>query len=121
MAFDLPHPEPYSAYTPWERKHAFKRGFPFSDPGHKFWCFKNKCNVIFSSLGRVAQHEKFAHSRHPISGDYGDWLERVENEEEDENVAKIKGIKETREDKTHRSMMRIGMDFFGRAALKEEL
>jgi len=115
--FDLPRSEPYSI---WERKHAFKHGFPFSDQARKYWCFKNKCNVIFSNLGRVARHEKFAHSRHPLTGDYGDWLERMEDEEqeEQERVAKMRDAREARGDITHRRM-RIGTDFFEKA-IKEE-
>ncbi|KUJ09268.1 uncharacterized protein LY89DRAFT_282038 [Mollisia scopiformis] len=104
----LPRSELYSV---WERKHAFQRGFPFSDPNRKYWCFKRRCDYIFSSLGRVAQHEKFAHSRHPLTGDYGDWLERMEGEEEVEAVPMILVPREC-EEVTRQNIVRIGMDFF---------
>ncbi|KAF8859866.1 hypothetical protein BDZ45DRAFT_741959 [Acephala macrosclerotiorum] len=110
FSYGLPRTEPYS---PWERKHASKHGFPFSDRPQRYWCFKNKCDAIFPSLGRVAQHEKFAHSRHPITGDYGDWLERIEEEEEvNADVVKVKKEVTVGRDRTHRKMMRMGMEFF---------
>lgn len=107
----FPRSEPYSV---WERKYAFKPGFPYSDPTRRYWCLKHNCNFIFSSLGRVAQHEKFAHSRHPLTGDFGDWFERLEDEEEADRLARIMPAKEIRIDSVQNTMMRIGMNFFER-------
>lgn len=116
FSYNLPQLEPYS---PWERKHAFKHGFPFSDKSRRYWCFKNKCDAIFPSLGRVAQHEKFAHSRHPLTGDYGDWLERIEEEEAGKDDVKMEGIDSVKHDGMQRTMTRMGLRFFRGGVEKE--
>lgn len=70
---------------------------------------------MFRSLDHLAKHEKFVHSRHPLNGDYGDWLERVERLSDsgrDEDSVKIKEVGVAAKDEIHGKMTRMGSEFF---------
>ena len=111
MPFDWPRPEEPSV---WERNRSFDPIRPFSDPKLNFFCLKRSCNAVFRREELLGNHEKFAHSKHPLSGDI-DSVRSLREEDEDEVIK----MKEKKEDPVYKVMARMSMDFFERNVAKE--
>ena len=111
MPFDWPRPEEPSV---WERNRSFDPIHPFSDSKLNFFCLKRSCNAVFRREELLANHEKFAHSKHPLSGDI-DSVRSLREEDEDEVIK----MKEKKEDPVYKVMARMSMDFFERNVAKE--
>jgi hypothetical protein len=113
MPFDWPRPEEPSV---WERNRSFDPIRPFTDPKLNFFCLKRSCNAVFRREELLGNHEKFAHSKHPLSGDI-DSVRSLREEDEDEVIK----MKEKKEDPVYKVMARMSMDFFERNVAKCQL
>jgi hypothetical protein len=111
MPFDWSRPEEPSV---WERNRSFDPIRPFSDPKLNFFYLKRSCNIVFRREEQLANHEKFAHSKHPLSGDI-DSVRSLREEDEGEVVK----MKEDKVDAVYQVMIRMSMDFFERHVEKE--
>lgn len=109
MPFEWPRPEEPSL---WERNRSFDPIRPFSDSKLNFFCLNPLCNAVFRKEEQLANHEKFAHSKHPLSGD----IDSVRNsrEDEDEDEDEVVKMKESKEEPVYKVMVRMSMDFFER-------
>jgi hypothetical protein len=113
MPFDWPRPEEPSV---WETNRSFDPIRPFSDPKLNFFCLKRWCNAVFKREELLVNHEKFAHSKHPLSGDI-DSVRSLRDEDEDED--EVVKMKEKKEDPVYKVIARVSMDFFERNVAKE--
>jgi hypothetical protein len=111
IPFDWPSPEEPSV---WERNRIFDPIRPFSDPKLNFFCLKRLCNSGFRRQEQIANHEKFAHSKHPLSGNI-DSVRSLREEDEDEVVK----MKEHKIDDVYKVIIRMSMDFFERNVEKK--
>lgn len=95
-----------------ERASAFPPVSPFSTPKQKFYCFKNSCNTSFGYLRKLANHDRFRHSRHPLTG--GRFSENLVTEMSDDEgeLVRRKVAKEIEEDEVYRKMLRMSHEFF---------
>lgn len=98
------------------KKSAFPAIHPFSGQKNRFFCMKNHCNALFFTEEKLANHEKFCHSEHPLGGE--DSPEKSETTAAEEPGVGVENLKvqeriETDGDKVYKTMVKMSSAFFG--------
>ena len=77
---------------------------------------ENHCNALFFTEQKLANHEKFCHSEHPLGGgDASGPLKEIPTREAEVEVEtmKVNERMETDDDKVSKMMMKMSSAFFG--------